>query len=95
MVTRTFTSTKVKVMVVNNETSEISTVERILPKTYADSEAMLKALEKGCPYEGHKYFHILEAETELKRYGMEDTKFIENGEELPLLKAGEVDEIND
>lgn len=89
MVTRTFASTKVKALVVENETGNVSTVERTLPKEYTSNEQILKALEKHLPIEGSKYFHVSEITKELKRYGMDEADFIAHARELPLLTKPE------
>lgn len=95
MVTRTFTSTKVKAMVIDNETASVETIEKDLPKEYDSHDAILRTLNKKYPIDGKKYVHVLSTEKVQTRRGQTDEYFLEHSVELPPLKKGEAEQEND
>lgn len=83
MVTRTFMTTKVKILAVNVENEETSTVELVLPRTYKDKAAMLKMAQKINDNEQLKYVHVIDAEVVETLYGMSESDFIAHAKSLP------------
>lgn len=83
MVTRTFMTTKVKILAVNVENEETSTVELVLPRTYKDKAAMLKMAQKINDNEQLKYVHVIDAEVVETLYGMSESDFIAHAKPLP------------
>lgn len=83
MVTRTFMTTKVKILAVNVENEETSTVELVLPRTYKDKAAMLKMAQKIIDNEQLKYVHVIDFEEVETLYGMSESDFIIHAKVLP------------
>ncbi len=83
MVTRTFMTTKVKILAVNVETEETSTVEMTLPRTYKDNEAILKMAEKVNENSVLRLVHVISSEVVETLYGMTEADFIANAKPLP------------
>ena len=83
MVTRTFSTTKVKMLAVRVSTEKTEFVDLVLPRTYKDKNEMMKAAEKQNTNPDLKYVHIVSHKTEETLYGMSEAKFIANAEILP------------
>ena len=83
MVTRTITTTKVKVLCVDITKEQIVTKEVVLPRTYKDDAHLLKAVEKVVNTDECKATLIVGTEVVETLYGMSEQKFIETAEILP------------
>lgn len=97
-VTRTIITTKVKVLIVNTNDRTTSEKELVLPRTYKDEKALLKAIEKSTTLEqGERVVSVIDAEELETLYGMSEQKFIENAVILPPRAKGdtEADETTD
>lgn len=83
MVTRTITTTKAIVMCVDVEVGEPFNKEVTVPRTYKDSESLLKAVKPIVETETLKAVHIVD-KTEIETlYGMNEQEFIEHAFVLP------------
>lgn len=83
MVTRTITTTKAIVMCVDVEAGEPFNKEVTVPRTYKDSESLLKTVKPIVETETLKAVHIVD-KTEIETlYGMTEQEFIENASVLP------------
>lgn len=83
MVTRTFQTTKVKILAVEVKTEQPKTVEMVLPRTYKDTTAMLKQAKKIGETDDLKLVHIIEHSVEETLYGMPEADFIRMAKPLP------------
>lgn len=87
MVTRTITTTKAIVMCVDVEAGEPFNKEVTVPRTYKDSESLLKAVKPIIETETIKAVHIVD-KTEIETlYGMAEQRFIEYASVIPERKA--------
>lgn len=83
MVTRTITTTKAIVMCVDVAVGEPFNKEVTVPRTYKDSESLLKTVKPIIETESIKAVHIVD-KTEIETlYGMTEQKFIECASVLP------------
>ena len=83
MVTRTITTTKAIVMCVDVEAGEPFNKEVTVPRTYKDSESLLKTVKPIIETESIKAVHIVD-KTEIETlYGMTEVEFIEHATVLP------------
>lgn len=83
MVTRTITTTKAIVMCVDVEAGEPFNKEVTVPRTYKDSESLLKTVKPIIETESIKAVHIVD-KTEIETlYGMPEQEFIEHAVVLP------------
>ena len=83
MVTRTITTTKAIVMCVDVESGEPFNKEVTVPRTYKDSESLLKTVKPIIETESIKAVHIVD-KTEIETlYGMTEQRFIEYASVLP------------
>lgn len=83
MVTRTITTTKAIVMCVDVEAGEPFNKEVTVPRTYKDSESLLKTVKPIIETESIKAVHIV-GKTEIETlYGMTEQEFIEHAKVLP------------
>lgn len=83
MVTRTITTTKAIVMCVDVEAGEPFNQEVTVPRTYKDSESLLKTVKPIIETETIKAVHIVD-KTEIETlYGMTEQRFIEYASVLP------------
>lgn len=83
MVTRTVTSTKAVIMCADVTKGETFQKEIVLPRTYKDDTAILKAAEKVLNTETVKAVHTVSSIEEEHLYGMTEQKFIELADVLP------------
>lgn len=81
-VTRTITTTKITVMVVNIEKGETETKVLTLPRTYKDEKALLKQAQKTFDSDTQKVVAILDSKEEQTLYGMTEQMFIEHAQVL-------------
>lgn len=83
MVTRTITTTKAIVMCVDVEVGEPFNKEVTVPRTYKDSESLLKTVKPIIETETLKAVYIVD-KTEIETlYGMTEQEFIEHASVLP------------
>lgn len=92
MVTRTFTTTKAKLLSVKISTEETEIVEITLPRTYKDNNEILKVAQKNCDNEDTRYVHVISAETVETLYGMSEADFLKYAAVLPPRPAKTVNE---
>lgn len=98
-VTRTIQTTKVTVLCLNIKEGNPFHQTVVLPRTYKDDKAMLKAVEKVITTDSVKAVHVVDSVVEETLYGMSEQKFIEMATVLPPRKStdneGEDDTSND
>lgn len=83
MVTRTIATTKAIVLCVDVESGEPFNKELTVPRTYKDSESLLKTVKPIIETETIKAVHIV-GKTEIETlYGMTEQDFIEHATVLP------------
>lgn len=90
-VTRTIQTTKAIIMCLNIETGESTNVEAVLPRTYKDDTALIKAAKKELETDTLKVVHVISSTTHETLYGMSEADFIKNAEILPP-RFGNTDE---
>lgn len=83
LVTRTIKSTKVVALVCDVENFTTTTQEFTLPRTYPDTETVLKMLQKKYSTDTDKIVKVISTEVCEALYGMSEDKFIANAEVLP------------
>ena len=86
MVTRTFETTKINALCVNIAEQKTEQKEFILPKTYKDEKAMMKALSAVIADKNIKAVSVISSEIIETLYGMEESDFIANAKVLPARK---------
>ena len=92
MVTRTFQTTKVKVLVANTVTREMEEKDFTLPRTYGDDKKLMKVMEKQFGTEDCKIISIVDKEVIETLYGMTEAEFISVAKVLPpRTKAEEIE----
>ena len=82
-VTRTITTTKARILVLNIETGISEEREVSIPREFKKMEKLRKAIEDVVNTNTVKFVHILSTEVVEILYGMTEQKFIENAEILP------------
>lgn len=87
MVTRTMQTTRVDVLCLDIVNGEPFNESVVLPRTYKDDRALLKAVEKVINDDERKAVHIVSSEVIEKLYGMTEEKFLEVADELPPRKT--------
>lgn len=87
MVTRTITTTKAIVMCVDVEAGEPFNKEVTVPRTYKDSESLLKTVKPIIETESIKAVHIVDKIEIETLYGMTEKEFIEHATVLPKRTA--------
>ena len=75
-------------MCLDIEKGEPVNVEVVIPRTYKDDKAILKAAEKVLASDSIKPVHVVSYTTEETLYGMSEADFIKNAEILPLRTGG-------
>lgn len=75
MVTRTITTTKATVLCLTIATSVPAPQEFIIPRTYKDDKAVLKAVS-GLVEDGVKAVHVTKTEVQETLYGMTEIEFM-------------------
>ena len=83
LVTRTIKSTKVTALVCDVENFTTATKEFTLPRTYPDTDTILKVLQKKYSTEIDKVVKVISTEVCEALYGMREEDFIEHAEILP------------
>lgn len=83
MVTRTFQTTKARVLCLDITSGESVTKEVTLSGLYPNDTKVLKACAKIIETEALKAVHIVSVETEEQLRGMSEQKFIANSDILP------------
>lgn len=86
-ITRTIQTTKAQVMCLNIHDGTTTTQEFILPRTYKDDKAILKALASKNT-DTMKLVHVASTEVISQLYAMSESKFMEMAE--PVIKPKEV-----
>lgn len=83
-VTRTIQTTRATVFSVDTETKEVNEREIVLPRTYKNFDAILKAAKTIIgESKNERFVHVVNAEVVETLYGMSEAKFIEYAEILP------------
>lgn len=91
-VTRTIITTKVTALVVDTKEKTTKNVDFILPRTYKDEKAILKAIEKGSTLaENERVVSVIFAEEVETLYGMSEQMFIEHATVLPPRAKGDTE----
>ena len=82
MITRSMKVTDAQVLMVNLETQATEQTNVMMPNTYKDDKALMKALTKA--YEGStlKPVHVMTSQVIEKLYGMTEKSFLDNAIEL-------------
>lgn len=83
MVTRTISTTNATLMMVDTESAEVFNKDVILPRTYEDEKAILKAAKKVHENEQHKVVAVVSTEVNETLYGMSEAEFIAHAKPLP------------
>ena len=83
MVTRTFQTVKVTVLVANTVTREMEEKEVTLPRTFSDDKKLMKAVEKTIASGDLKVVAIVDKEIIETLYGMTESEFIAVAKVLP------------
>lgn len=91
MVTRTFQTVKVTVLVANTVTREMEEREVVLPRTYADDKKLLKAVEKNFGTDDLKVVALVDKEIIETLYGMSEAEFIAVAKVLPPRTKTEIE----
>lgn len=82
-VTRTIITTKANVLCMDITKGEPLTKEVILPRTYADEKALMKAVRAVVDNDEVKAVHVQNTEVVETLYGMTEQEFIEHAKILP------------
>ena len=85
-VTRTIQTTHCNVMCLDVVAGEPCNKEVVLPRTYKDEQAMLKAAKKVVETETIKAVHVVSSMVQETLYGMSEQDFIEHATILPPRK---------
>ena len=92
MVTRTVMVTVAEVMCLNVTNAEVQIIKYEMSGTYADTNALLKALKKVYETEEHKLVAVQEVDEKEVLYGMKEVDFIKLATILPPRSSKEVEE---
>ena len=92
MVTRTIQTTEVTLLCLDIESAEPCNKDCVLPRTYKDEDAMLKAAKEVIDTDTIKCVSVVRSEVKETLYGMDEAKFIENAEVLPPRTAKPVED---
>lgn len=93
MVTRTIITTKVNVLCLDVQAGEPFNKVVTVPRTYKDSEALLKKVKPLIDTDTVKAVHIVDTEEIETLYGMSEQDFIQYAKVLPP-RNGENDDIS-
>lgn len=91
-VTRTITTTKATIMCLNIESQSTLEIDVLLPRTFKNNEAILKAAKSKVETDTIKAVHVVKVEILETLYGMDESKFIDNAEVMPPRKKAEATE---
>ena len=94
MITRTVTSTKATVLVVDITTGGTYELNTEVARTYKDNDKLLKAIKSAYETEVEKIVAIKSTEEVETLYGMSEQKFIMFAEKLPPRKSTEMKDEN-
>lgn len=83
MITRTIQTTEVDVLCMDIKQGEPFNTQVVLPRTYKDNTAMLKAAAAVIDNDEVKAVHVVHSEVKETLYGMKETDFIANADILP------------
>lgn len=83
MVTRTIRTTNATLMCVNTENAEVNNIDVVLPRTFEDDTAILKAAKKYHETETNKVVAVVASSVSETLYGMSENDFIANAKPLP------------
>lgn len=83
MVTRTIIATKANVMCLDVQTGEPFNEVVTVPRTYKDSEALLKKVKPLIETDTVKAVHIVDSEEIETLYGMTEQEFMQHAKVLP------------
>lgn len=83
MVTRTIATTNATLMMVDTTAGEVYNKDVVLPRTYEDDKAVLKAAKKQYEDEEHKVVQVVNTSVAETLYGMSEADFITNAKVLP------------
>lgn len=97
MVTRTITSTNATIMCVNTSTKQVEEVSKVLPRTYADDNAILKYIEKHNVFEGTelKPVSVVSSVVFKALYGMREEEFVQVAKPLTADEAQDAQDDED
>lgn len=93
-VTRTIATTNVTLMMVDTTAGEVYNKDVILPRTYEDDKAVLKAAKKLYDSEEHKVVQVVRTSVAETLYGMSEADFIAHAKVLPP-RSGTADQPED
>ena len=83
MVTRTVTQTEVTLLCVRLSEQKLEHLTTVLPGTYKDEDALLKASKKAVEGDDIKVVSVCEASLKETLYGMPEKDFIASAQILP------------
>lgn len=86
MVTRTIQTTHATVLCMDIQNGEPCNKTVVLPRTYKDDNAVLKAVKKVIDTDGIKAVHVVHTSVQETLYGMSEQDFIANATVLPPRK---------
>lgn len=78
-ISRTIVTTHVDLLCINISEEATFTKTMVLPRTYKDDGAILKACEKLCTDDNIKIVHVVDKKIVSKKYYMTEQEFIEHG----------------
>ena len=93
MVTRTIKTTHATLMCVDTESAEVFNKDVILPRTFEDENAVLKAAPKGHETGTTKVVAVVATNVDETLYGMSEADFIAHAKPLPPRTNCATDEI--
>lgn len=83
MVTRTISTTNATLMMVDTTEGEVYNKDVVLPRTYEDDKAVLKAAKKLYEDDEHKVVQVVSTSVAETLYGMSEADFIAHAKPLP------------
>lgn len=83
MVTRTISTTNATLMMVDTTAGEVFNKDVVLPRTYEDEKAVLKAAKKVYETDEHKVVQVVSTSVAETLYGMSEADFIAHAKPLP------------
>lgn len=98
MVTRTFVTTKAKILSVKVSTEKTEIEEITLPRTYKTNDEILKIAQKNYGDNDTRFVHVIEKEEVETLYGMSEADFLKHAKVLPprgTKNDGATDEITE
>lgn len=89
MVTRTMKVTIADILVLDLNTEKTNKISVELPRTYKNSDEILKAAEKLNGDENLKLVHVIKSIVKEKRYAMTEEDYLKHAKEIAPLKKSE------